>query len=106
MSGVGERDSAGINLGADVLGELEEGQALGDVGLAAADLLGEAALRVAVFRDERPVRLGLVTGVQVPALAVVHQSDLQSGGELDCGPRDPRGWRVTARLHPDTAAAS
>jgi signal transduction histidine kinase len=28
------------------------------------------------------------------------------GGELDCGPRDPRGWRVTARLHPDTAAAS
>jgi signal transduction histidine kinase len=28
------------------------------------------------------------------------------GGELDCGPRQPRGWRVTARLHPDTAAAS
>ena len=28
------------------------------------------------------------------------------GGELDCGPRDPRGWRVTARLHPDTVAAS
>ncbi len=28
------------------------------------------------------------------------------GGELDCGPRHPRGWRVTARLHPDTAAAS
>jgi signal transduction histidine kinase len=28
------------------------------------------------------------------------------GGELDCGPRDPRGWRVTARLHPDPAAAS
>ncbi len=28
------------------------------------------------------------------------------GGELDSGPRDPRGWRVTARLHPDTAAAS
>jgi signal transduction histidine kinase len=28
------------------------------------------------------------------------------GGELDCGPRVPRGWRVTARLHPDTAAAS
>ncbi len=28
------------------------------------------------------------------------------GGELDCGPRDPRGWRVSARLHPDTAAAS
>ena len=45
--GVGEGDSAGINLGADVLRELEEGQALGDVGLAAADLLGEAALGVA-----------------------------------------------------------
>jgi signal transduction histidine kinase len=28
------------------------------------------------------------------------------GGELDCGPRDPRGWRVTARLRPDTAPAS
>ncbi|MGH3069089.1 MAG: sensor histidine kinase [Streptosporangiaceae bacterium] len=28
------------------------------------------------------------------------------GGELDCGPRQPRGWRVTARLHPDAAAAS
>jgi signal transduction histidine kinase len=28
------------------------------------------------------------------------------GGELDCGPRDPRGWRVTARIHPDPAAAS
>ncbi len=28
------------------------------------------------------------------------------GGELDCGPRDPRGWRVSARLHPDPAAAS
>jgi signal transduction histidine kinase len=29
-----------------------------------------------------------------------------SGGELDFGPRDPRGWRVTARLHTGTAAAS
>jgi signal transduction histidine kinase len=28
------------------------------------------------------------------------------GGELDCGPRDPRGWRVTARLRLDPAAAS
>jgi signal transduction histidine kinase len=28
------------------------------------------------------------------------------GGELDCGPRQPRGWRVTARLHPDAAAAT
>jgi signal transduction histidine kinase len=28
------------------------------------------------------------------------------GGELDCGPRDPRGWRVSARLHPGSAAAS
>jgi signal transduction histidine kinase len=28
------------------------------------------------------------------------------GGELDCGPRDPRGWRVTARIHPDPAPAS
>jgi signal transduction histidine kinase len=28
------------------------------------------------------------------------------GGELECGPRDPRGWRVAARLHLDTAAAS
>jgi signal transduction histidine kinase len=28
------------------------------------------------------------------------------GGELDCGPRQPRGWRVTARLHPDAAAAA
>ena len=27
-------------------------------------------------------------------------------GELDCGPRQPRGWRVTARLHPDPAATS
>jgi len=27
------------------------------------------------------------------------------GGELDCGPRQPRGWRVTARLRTDTAAA-
>ena len=25
-----------------------------------------------------------------------------SGGELDCGPREPQGWRVTARLHPGT----
>jgi len=28
------------------------------------------------------------------------------GGELDCGPRQPQGWRVTARLRLDTAAAS
>jgi signal transduction histidine kinase len=28
------------------------------------------------------------------------------GGELDCGPRDPRGWRVTALLRLDPAAAS
>jgi signal transduction histidine kinase len=28
------------------------------------------------------------------------------GGELDCGPRDPRGWRVSARLRPEPAAAS
>jgi signal transduction histidine kinase len=27
------------------------------------------------------------------------------GGELTCGPRQPRGWRVTARLDPGTAAA-
>ena len=27
------------------------------------------------------------------------------GGELTCGPRHPRGWRVTARLDPGTAAA-
>jgi signal transduction histidine kinase len=26
------------------------------------------------------------------------------GGELTCGPRQPRGWRVTARLDPSTAA--
>jgi signal transduction histidine kinase len=29
-----------------------------------------------------------------------------SGGELDFGPRHPQGWRVIARLHPGTAAAS
>jgi signal transduction histidine kinase len=28
------------------------------------------------------------------------------GGELVCGPRQPQGWRVAARLHPDPAAAS
>jgi len=28
------------------------------------------------------------------------------GGELDFGPRQPRGWRVTARLYLDPAAAS
>jgi signal transduction histidine kinase len=28
------------------------------------------------------------------------------GGELDCGPRDPQGWRVSARIHPGPAAAS
>ncbi len=28
------------------------------------------------------------------------------GGELDCGPRDPRGWRVAALLRLDPAAAS
>ena len=28
------------------------------------------------------------------------------GGELDCGPRQPQGWRVTARLRLDMAAAS
>lgn len=28
------------------------------------------------------------------------------GGELDCGPRQPRGWRVTARLHSGAAAAT
>ena len=27
------------------------------------------------------------------------------GGELDCGPRQPQGWRVTARLRLDPAAA-
>ncbi|MGD0702289.1 MAG: histidine kinase [Trebonia sp.] len=28
------------------------------------------------------------------------------GGELDCGPRDPQGWRVSARIRPGAAAAS
>jgi signal transduction histidine kinase len=28
------------------------------------------------------------------------------GGELECGPRDPRGWRVTARLRLDAAVPS
>jgi signal transduction histidine kinase len=28
------------------------------------------------------------------------------GGELDCGPRDPQGWRVSARIRPGPAAAS
>ena len=27
------------------------------------------------------------------------------GGELTCGPRQPRGWRVTARLDPGHAVA-
>ena len=27
------------------------------------------------------------------------------GGELTCGPRQPRGWRVTARLDPGPAAS-
>jgi signal transduction histidine kinase len=27
------------------------------------------------------------------------------GGELDCGPRQPQGWRVTARLHVGPVAA-
>ena len=27
------------------------------------------------------------------------------GGELTCGPRQPRGWRVTARLAPGPAAS-
>jgi signal transduction histidine kinase len=27
------------------------------------------------------------------------------GGELTCGPRQPRGWQVTARLHPGPAVA-
>ena len=79
LGGVGEGDSAGINLGADLLGKLEEGQALGDVGLAPADLLGEAALGVAVLRDERPVGPGLVRGAQVPPLAVLHQGNCQGG---------------------------
>ena len=26
------------------------------------------------------------------------------GGQLSCGPHQPRGWRVTALLHPGTAA--
>ena len=28
------------------------------------------------------------------------------GGELTCGPRQPRGWRVTARLDPGTAVSA
>jgi signal transduction histidine kinase len=28
------------------------------------------------------------------------------GGELDCGPRDPQGWRVSARIRPGAAAVS
>jgi signal transduction histidine kinase len=28
------------------------------------------------------------------------------GGELDCGPRDPQGWRVSARIRPGAAAVT
>jgi signal transduction histidine kinase len=28
------------------------------------------------------------------------------GGQLDCGPRDPQGWRVSARIRPGAAAVS
>ena len=38
-------------------------------------------------------------------LAGMRQRVSAFGGELNCGPVQPRGWRVTARLDPGTAAA-
>ena len=49
-------------------------------------------------------------GLPNPALAAgltgMRERIGASGGELDFGPRHPRGWRVTARLHLGTGAAS
>jgi hypothetical protein len=59
---VREGDTPGIEVGPDLLRQVEEGEPPADVRLAVADKAGEAALGVAELLDETPVRLRLFTG--------------------------------------------
>jgi signal transduction histidine kinase len=71
-----------------------------------------AAVRLQVSPDEVRVNVeddGAGGTAELGAgggLTGMHERIKAFGGELDCGPRDPRGWRVSARLRPGPAAAS
>jgi signal transduction histidine kinase len=65
---------------------------------------GGGEVRVEVEDDG----LGSAAGPQAPGggLTGMRERVGAFGGELDCGQREPRGWRVAARLQLDHAAAS
>ncbi len=75
---------------ADLRRQDQEAEALGDRAARAADRLGDLLLGVAVQRPERLVALGLFEGVEVLALEVLDQGDLERlvGGDLELDRRD------------------
>jgi signal transduction histidine kinase len=66
--------------------------------------LTPAEVRVEVQDDGAGLRA--VPGPAGGGLTGMRERISAIGGELDFGPRDPRGWQVTARLELDPAAAS
>jgi signal transduction histidine kinase len=76
-----------------------------------AGLGANAAVRLRVTATDVCVEVeddgtGGARGPRAPGAGLTGMRERVSalGGELDCGPRQPRGWRVAARLHLDTAA--
>ena len=61
---------------------------------------------VRVEVDDDGIGSATPTGAPGGGLTGMRERISAFGGELDCGPRQPRGWRVTARLRLDTAATS
>src|ERR1700677_1737115 len=74
-------------------------------GASAAVRLRLAPGEVRVEVEDDGVGSAGVTGAPGGGLTGMRERVTAFGGELTCGPRHPRGWRVTARLDPSPAVA-
>ncbi len=75
-------------------------------GASAAIRLQVTSAEVCVEVDDDGVGQGQGPSAPGGGLTGMRERVSAFGGELDCGPRQPQGWRVAARLRRDPAAAS
>ena len=69
---------AAVNIGLDRIGELQQAQRVGDVAAALADDLGDLFLAVAELVDQRAIAFRLLERIEVGALHVLDDRELQS----------------------------